>query len=403
MASPAPRATPIEFARSEAGGGALWITLEVAAPVLIDPDLRVVLRDRDGHDLLGFRLRDHVSPAWLPRGRFAARMPLAPALLAATGSIQATPGWRAGNAPCWGEPVAVGVDTLGPWAGGDDASGVALRECMGSTPVAGLSWNRTHADWFHKHFEHAARTTASYLLKDHPLLRGRILDVGCGDGITDLGIALYCEPAQLVGIDPFGGFSRLPEVIAENHLPADVVPACLSFASHDANALPYADDSFDVVLSWGSLEHIAGGYQKALHEIRRVLRDGGLFFVHPGLYYASFGHHLGEFSAEPHFHLKHPQDEVRRIVFETPPLRIDRSGHVATPAEYWQWYQELNPITVDGFERELRALDFEPWRVALRTEPILEYTPELLSYPMQQLATAELYVSCWNRKGRSGA
>ena len=167
--------------------------------------------------------------------------------------------------------------------------------------------------------------------------------------------------------------------------------------------MPYADDSFDVVLSWGSLEHIAGGYQKALQEIRRVLRDGGLFFVHPGLYYASFGHHLGEFSAEPHFHLKHPQDEVRRIVFETPPLRIDRSGHVATPAEYWQWYQEFDPITVDGFERELRALDFEPWRVALRTEPILEYTPELLSYPMQQLATAELYVSCWNRKGRHGA
>lgn len=400
MASPECRAAPVEFARSASGGGAIWITLEITAPVVIDPDLRLVLRNRDGCDLLGFRLYDHVSPAWLPRGRYAVRMPVAPALLDAAGSIEATPGWRAGNAPFWGKPVAVGAGTLGPWAGDDDATGVVLRECTGSAPIAGLSWNRTHADWFHKHFEHAARTTASYLLKDHPLLRGRILDVGCGDGITDLGIALYCEPEQLVGIDPFGGFARLPEVIAENHLPADVLPACLSFARHDANALPYADDSFDVVVSWGSLEHIAGGYQQALREIRRVLRDGGLFFVHPGLYYASFGHHLGEFSAEPHFHLKHPQDEVKRIVFETPPRRIDRSGHVATPAEYWQWYQELNPITVDGFERELRTLDFEPWRVALRTEPILEYTPELLSFPMQQLATAELYVSCWNRKGR---
>jgi SAM-dependent methyltransferase len=399
MASPECSAIPVEFARSDRGGGALWITLEIAVPIVVDPDLRVTLRNRDGQELLGFRLRDHVSPAWLPRGRFAARMPLAPALLDAVGTIEATPGWRAGNAPFWGESVVVGPQAVHAWDGAGEVAAAHLLERPGSAPIAGLSWNRTHEDWFHKHFEHAARTTVSYLLKDHPLLRGRILDVGCGDGITDLGIALYCEPEQLIGIDPFGGFARLAEVIAENHLPADAIPPCLSFATHDANALPFANDSFDVVLSWGSLEHIAGGYQQALREIRRVLRDGGLFFVHPGLYYASFGHHLGEFSAEPHFHLKHPQDEVKRIVFETPPRRIDRSGHVATPAEYWQWYQELNPITVDGFERELRALDFEPWRVALRTEPILEYTPELLHYPMQQLATAELYVSCWNRKG----
>ena len=40
----------------------------------------------------------------------------------------------------------------------------------------------------------------------------------------------------------------------------------------------------------------------------------------------------------------------------------------ATPEQYWQWFTELNPITVAGFEKELRSLGFEPWRVAIRTE-----------------------------------
>jgi hypothetical protein len=71
---------------------------------------------------------------------------------------------------------------------------------------------------------------------------------------------------------------------------------------------------------------------------------------------------------------------------------------VATPAEYWQWYTELNPIRVPDFERELREMGFEPWRVALRSSDLVEYTPELQGYSMQDLATAELYLSAWNRK-----
>ena len=82
----------------------------------------------------------------------------------------------------------------------------------------------------------------------------------------------------------------------------------------------------------------------------------------------------------------------------TPPKYIDRAGEFATPEQYWQWFTELNPITVSRFEEELRALQFEPWRVALRTEDLIEYTPELKSYPIQDLANIELYMSCVNRK-----
>ena len=77
---------------------------------------------------------------------------------------------------------------------------------------------------------------------------------------------------------------------------------------------------------------------------------------------------------------------------------MDRSGDHATAAQYWQWFTELNPITVLAFERELRELDFEPWRVALRTHDRVDYTAELQNYSFVDLAVGELYVSAYNRK-----
>jgi SAM-dependent methyltransferase len=279
----------------------------------------------------------------------------------------------------------------------------SLESLAGTPPVEGLAWSRGHADWFFRHFDHAALVVTDYLLQRSPLLKGRILDIGCGDGIIDLGIFLRMQPEELVGIDPFRGFERLPEVLAANHLPADLLEGALNegrlqFRPDDANVIPYPDDHFDVVISWGSLEHIAGGYRQSLQEIRRVLKKDGLLFVHPGLYYGALGNHLGEFFDDPFIHLKLPPEQLREAVLSTQPKRMDRAGHVATPAEYWQWFTELNPIRVGEFERELRALGFEPWRVALRSSDLVEYTPELQGHSMQDLATAELYLSAWNRK-----
>ncbi len=272
-----------------------------------------------------------------------------------------------------------------------------VSEC--DVPLKDLAWQQGHDSWFFRHFDHAAEVIVDYMLGNSPLLSGKILDVGCGDGITDLGVFLRTQPELLVGIDPDRAYQRLPQILQDNHLNL-ALPKNLIHTDNDANHIPYEDNFFDVVISWGSVEHIAGGYAQTLREIRRVLRPDGLLFIHPGLYFGNFGHHLGEFSSEPFFHLTKSQDEIKELVFRKDPKLMDRSGYEHVSKEdFWRYFTELNPISVSAFERELRALDFEFYRAALRTEERIEYThPQLQNYPVHDLATVEFYLSAYNRK-----
>ncbi|MCL2297404.1 MAG: class I SAM-dependent methyltransferase [Proteobacteria bacterium] len=276
-----------------------------------------------------------------------------------------------------------------------------LQSRQNTPPIETLSWRRGEGDWFSKHFDFEVRTIAGYLLKNSPLLKGKVLNAGCGDGTTDFGIALRLRPQEMVGIDPFRGFERLPDILKQCNFPITQLPENLRFLPASANEIPFPDDYFDVVMSWGLLEHIAGGYHQALKEMRRVLKPDGLLLVCPGLFYSDIGNHLGEFRfarEEPYVHLKHSREWLREKILSSQPDYIDRCGDNASSEQYWQWFTELNPITVPEFEKQLRDLDFEPWRVILRTHDHVEYTPELQKYSFVDLLAGELYVSAYNRK-----
>jgi len=378
-------------------------TLKQASAILFEPDFQIqVLPVQDDDVLYSCDFSAAAYPvAWLPRGEYQLQCHLHDLNLPAGEYRVRLMVFALGG----GERTVVTEDQAAfsnpsrLQAAGLSQPAWSLQSAPGTTAIEELGWTRGHEDWFFRHFDHAALVVTDYLLKKHPMLKGRILDVGCGDGIIDLGIFLRVQPEELVGIDPFRGFERLPDVVSANHLPPDVLDdGRLKFMAKDGNAIPFPDNYFDVVVSWGSLEHIAGGYRQTLQEIRRVLKNGGLFFVHPGLYFGALGNHLGEFFQDPFVHLKLPEAELKEAVLKDQPQRMDRAGHVASSEEYWQWYTELNPIRVNEFEQELRSLGFEPWRVALRTSDIIEYTAELQGHAMQDLATAELYLSAWNRK-----
>ncbi len=102
--------------------------------------------------------------------------------------------------------------------------------------------------------------------RDRP---GRLLDWGAGFGqvsalLHKSGVDVTAFDYQPDVVDRVQPLARYPEI--EVHL------------SSDPRALPFAEASFDSVLSCGVLEHVLDP-DASLDEIRRVLRPGGTFYV----------------------------------------------------------------------------------------------------------------------------
>jgi ubiquinone/menaquinone biosynthesis C-methylase UbiE len=98
----------------------------------------------------------------------------------------------------------------------------------------------------------------------------RMLEVGCGRGIALPVLAELCRPQRLVGLDI--DQRLLAKAADELHLAG----AEAELHSGDVREMPFDDDSFDVVIDFGTLFHIARA-EDAAAEIARVLAPGGLF------------------------------------------------------------------------------------------------------------------------------
>jgi ubiquinone/menaquinone biosynthesis C-methylase UbiE len=93
------------------------------------------------------------------------------------------------------------------------------------------------------------------------------LDVGCGTGIFTELIAARCQPLRVTGVDP---------AQAQIDLAASkVADKCVGFRTGDAQALPFADASFDVATA-ALVVNFVPDRNRALSEMRRVVRPSGL-------------------------------------------------------------------------------------------------------------------------------
>jgi ubiquinone/menaquinone biosynthesis C-methylase UbiE len=153
--------------------------------------------------------------------------------------------------------------TLERAAMGDEPLKDAGREFWNSNPCGG-QWAsyREFMDWY--------RTVEPYMFETiaRQSWQGRrVLEVGCGQG--PLSNHLPSLGASMIGVDMSdASLRRAAEGRRElgNHT--------LTLMQADAEKLPFADESFDAVVSFGVLHHTPDT-DGSVQEVRRVLKPGG--------------------------------------------------------------------------------------------------------------------------------
>ncbi|HUS05769.1 MAG TPA: methyltransferase domain-containing protein [Bryobacteraceae bacterium] len=145
----------------------------------------------------------------------------------------------------------------------DSAAAASVRRSYYEAAYKGSAPGRRGID-----YEEAARASAASndligkvrkFVHDHNLTGKRVLDVGSGHGLLQ------------DAVDDYTGIDLSSRVASFYHKP---------FVAGSATAMPFADNSFDAVWTFWVLEHIPQP-ERALIEMRRVLKNGGLLLLSP--------------------------------------------------------------------------------------------------------------------------
>ena len=182
--------------------------------------------------------------------------------------------------------------------------------------VAPWDASRITDEWFRAHFDYAADVVQQWLGGALDVRSARLLNFGCGDGITDLALVLRHGAAAIHGVDIRREYAKLPR-IAREQLGMARIPAALSFETITPGApLAGRHGGVDGIMSWSTFEHVQHDQLlPILRDLHACLRAGGVFFLQiEPLFFSPFGSHLRRYIDVPWQHLLVPEDDLWRAI-----------------------------------------------------------------------------------------
>ena len=172
-----------------------------------------------------------------------------------------------------------------------------------------------------------------------PLARGkRVLDAACGEGYGSAFLATAAR--EVVGVDV------APDAIA--HASARYAAENLRFAVASCTELPLADESFDLVVSFETIEHLAEQSQM-LAEFRRVLAPEGILVISS----PNRPVYAAQCAARNEFHVRElTRDELAQLLTPVFPEQCWYGQAVVVRSAVWREGRDLGEplslITFDG-------------------------------------------------------
>ncbi len=136
----------------------------------------------------------------------------------------------------------------------------------------------------------------------------QILELGCGSAEITRNIATSGVDRKIIALE-------VDEIAHEKNLQIADLPN-VTFGLSGAQDIPLEDESIDVVFMFKSLHHVPVELMEpSMHEIRRVLKPGGLLYISEPIFAGEFNEILRLF---------HDEQKVREAAFNTIQKAVDQ-------------------------------------------------------------------------------
>ena len=224
-------------------------------------------------------------------------------------------------------------------------------------------------------------------IKDHlDLKTSDVLDFGCGQGITALGMAMRNNARQVCAVDIMPDVNQCLDV-ASATLGLKSLPSNIALAQISPGEDFCPGQSFDLVYSWSVFEHVEQDIlNSVLAQLHGKLKPGGYLFIQIApLFFSAEGSHLFHRIPIPWGHLTIQESTYYSKLCNACESREEVDA-------LWSCYQWLNRVTAIDLKRRIVANGLKVVREYVTQDPHAEQLPAALldAYQREALVTNQI-------------